>query len=57
MKLYSRLDAQHLLWRLHNGCVLNAKIPTTPDMKVAEIGTGTGYIILRPTCADMIANY
>jgi hypothetical protein len=38
-----RLDAQHLLWTLHNGYTLNPRIPISPGMKIAEIGTGTGY--------------
>lgn len=38
----NRLDAQHLLWRLYNGYTMNPKIPISSDMKIAEIGTGTG---------------
>jgi hypothetical protein len=41
---HTRLDAQHLLWKLHNGYELNPKIAITPDMKIAEIGTGTAYV-------------
>ncbi|KFZ09187.1 hypothetical protein V501_05678 [Pseudogymnoascus sp. VKM F-4519 (FW-2642)] len=41
-----RLDAQHLLWTLHNGYTLNPKIPISPGMKIAEIGTGTGLWLL-----------
>ncbi|PYH64780.1 class I SAM-dependent methyltransferase [Aspergillus vadensis CBS 113365] len=37
-----RLDAQHLLWKLHTGYTLHPHIPITPDMKIAEIGTGNG---------------
>jgi hypothetical protein len=37
-----RLEAQHLLFRMHNGFVMNPKIPVSSDMKIAEIGTGTG---------------
>lgn len=39
------LDAQHFLWKMHTGYTLNPKIPINPDMKIAEIGTGTGYVI------------
>lgn len=38
----SRLEAQHLLFKMHNGYALNPKIPISSDMKIAEIGTGTG---------------
>ncbi|KIM98665.1 hypothetical protein OIDMADRAFT_20143 [Oidiodendron maius Zn] len=41
-----RLDAQHLLWKLHTGYTLNPKIPISSDMKIAEIGTGTGLWLL-----------
>lgn len=44
----TRLDAQHLIWKLRNKSVLNPKIPVTPDMKIAEIGTGTGYVARVP---------
>ncbi|UKZ80192.1 hypothetical protein TrVFT333_007949 [Trichoderma virens FT-333] len=37
-----RLEAQHLLFRMHNGYALNPKIPISSNMKIAEIGTGTG---------------
>ncbi|KAI9035793.1 class I SAM-dependent methyltransferase [Aspergillus affinis] len=37
-----RLDAQHLLWKLHQGFELHPGIPITNHMKIAEIGTGTG---------------
>ncbi|RAH60898.1 hypothetical protein BO85DRAFT_435230 [Aspergillus piperis CBS 112811] len=37
-----RLDAQHLLWKLHTGYTLHPHIPITPDMKIAEVGTGNG---------------
>jgi protein-L-isoaspartate O-methyltransferase len=50
-KLYAnqslRLDAQHLLWKLHNGYELNPRIPISPNMKIAEIGTGTGYTFFK----------
>ncbi|PWY84763.1 hypothetical protein BO70DRAFT_334628 [Aspergillus heteromorphus CBS 117.55] len=36
-----RLDAQHLLWKLHTGYTLHPQIPVRADMKVAELGTGT----------------
>ncbi|KAE8351606.1 S-adenosyl-L-methionine-dependent methyltransferase [Aspergillus coremiiformis] len=36
-----RLDAQHLLWKLHKGYELDPRIPITDDMKIAELGTGT----------------
>ncbi|KAJ5873461.1 uncharacterized protein N7473_013334 [Penicillium subrubescens] len=36
-----RLDAQHLLWKLHTGYELHPAIPITSDMKIAEVGTGT----------------
>ncbi|GCB22418.1 hypothetical protein AAWM_05303 [Aspergillus awamori] len=35
-----RLDAQHLLWKLHTGYTLHPKISITTDMKIAEVGTG-----------------
>ncbi|KAF5013031.1 hypothetical protein FDECE_925 [Fusarium decemcellulare] len=37
-----RLDAQHLLWRLHNGYALHPGINKTDHMSIADIGTGTG---------------
>lgn len=37
-----RLEAQHLLFKMHNGYALNPKIPISSDMRIAEIGTGTG---------------
>ncbi|PVH85198.1 hypothetical protein DL98DRAFT_483677, partial [Cadophora sp. DSE1049] len=37
-----RLDAQHLLWRMHLGYLLHPGIPITRGMKIAERGTGTG---------------
>ncbi|KAF5979421.1 methyltransferase [Fusarium coicis] len=37
-----RLDAQHLLWRLHTGYTLHPAIPRSSKMKIAEVGTGTG---------------
>ncbi|KAF9884862.1 hypothetical protein FE257_001205 [Aspergillus nanangensis] len=36
-----RLDAQHTLFRLHNGYCLHPRVPVKDDMKIAEIGTGT----------------
>jgi hypothetical protein len=39
-----RLDAQHLLWRLHTGYTIHPDIAIKQDMRVAELGTGTGYI-------------
>ncbi|KAG9250124.1 uncharacterized protein F5Z01DRAFT_753977 [Emericellopsis atlantica] len=36
-----RLDAQHLLWRLHQGYLLHPSISVTRDMRIAEVGTGT----------------
>ncbi|KAJ5237744.1 hypothetical protein N7489_007835 [Penicillium chrysogenum] len=44
-----RLDAQHLLWKLHRGYELHPRIPVTSDMKVAEIGTGTAIWIFDVT--------
>ncbi|PMD14435.1 hypothetical protein NA56DRAFT_651001 [Hyaloscypha hepaticicola] len=41
-----RLDAQHLLWRMHLGYILHPQIPITKGMKIAELGTGTGVWIL-----------
>jgi len=35
-----RLDAQHLLWKMHKGYELHSVIPIVNHMKVAEIGTG-----------------
>lgn len=40
-----RLDAQHLLWRMHLGYILHPQIPITKGMKIAELGTGTGYAL------------
>jgi hypothetical protein len=37
----NRLDAQHLLWKLHRGYELHPHIPVTEYMKIAELGTGT----------------
>lgn len=42
----SRLDAQHLLWKLHKGYELHPTIPITSDMKIAEVGTGTGWVVI-----------
>ncbi|KAL7781367.1 hypothetical protein V8C43DRAFT_319886 [Trichoderma afarasin] len=41
-----RLDSLHLLFCMYNGYTLNPKIPMSPDMKIAEIGTGTGIWLL-----------
>ncbi|KAJ5094349.1 hypothetical protein N7456_010210 [Penicillium angulare] len=40
-----RLDAQHLLWKMHNGYELHPRIPVTENLKIAEIGTGTAIWI------------
>ncbi|KAJ4218145.1 hypothetical protein NW759_008737 [Fusarium solani] len=37
-----RLDAQHLLWKLHNRYTLHPAISKSDHMKIAEVGTGTG---------------
>ncbi|CAG8028543.1 unnamed protein product [Penicillium olsonii] len=37
----TRLDAQHLLWKLYRGHDLHPLIPMTDGMKIAELGTGT----------------
>ncbi|KAL3448435.1 S-adenosyl-L-methionine-dependent methyltransferase [Aspergillus insuetus] len=42
-----RLDCQHHLFRMYNGYVLHPTIPIHPDMKIAEIGTGTGIWLLE----------
>jgi len=42
----TRLDAQHLLWKLYNGYTLHPDIPISAGMKIAEIGTGTGMWLL-----------
>ncbi|KAL2840177.1 S-adenosyl-L-methionine-dependent methyltransferase [Aspergillus pseudoustus] len=42
-----RLDCQHNLFRMYNGYVLHPAIPIHPDLKVAEIGTGTGIWLLE----------
>jgi hypothetical protein len=56
-KLYAnqslRLDAQHLLWKLHTGYTLNPKIPISPDMRIAEVGTGTGCACYNRISIDM----
>lgn len=41
-----RLDAQHLLWKLHTGYELHPQIPVTSDMKIAEVGCGTAYVFV-----------
>ncbi|PFH59830.1 hypothetical protein XA68_11848 [Ophiocordyceps unilateralis] len=41
-----RLDAQHLLWTMHQGHVLHPDIPIRDDMKIAELGTGTAVWLL-----------
>lgn len=38
-----RLETQHLLFGIHNGSTMNPKIPITPESKIADVGTGTGY--------------
>ncbi|KAJ5471346.1 hypothetical protein N7530_008703 [Penicillium desertorum] len=40
-----RLDAQHLLWKLHTGYELHPDITVTENMKIAELGTGTAVWI------------
>ncbi|KAL5359074.1 hypothetical protein BJX96DRAFT_183536 [Aspergillus floccosus] len=40
-----RLDAQHLMWKLHKGYVLHPLIPVTERMKIAEIGSETAVWI------------
>ncbi|KAG2421785.1 hypothetical protein HFD88_005761 [Aspergillus terreus] len=42
-----RLDAQHLLWRLHTGYLLHPRVPVRDNMKIAELGTGTGVWLLE----------
>ncbi|KAK8007317.1 Secreted hydrolase-like protein [Apiospora arundinis] len=37
-----RLDAQHLLWRMHRGHILDPMIQVREDMAIAELGCGTG---------------
>jgi hypothetical protein len=44
-----RLDAQHLLWKLHNRYTLHPAISKSDHMKIAEVGTGTGYVHLKAT--------
>ncbi|KAL7941077.1 S-adenosyl-L-methionine-dependent methyltransferase [Trichoderma barbatum] len=41
-----RLDSLHLLFRMYNGYTLSPNIPTSSNMKIAEIGTGTGMWLL-----------
>ncbi|KAI1124964.1 S-adenosyl-L-methionine-dependent methyltransferase [Nemania abortiva] len=41
-----RLDAQHLLWKLHMGFVLHPSVPIKENMKIAELGCGTGIWLL-----------
>ncbi|KAK0391596.1 hypothetical protein NLU13_1096 [Sarocladium strictum] len=41
-----RLDAQHLLWRLHQGYALHPSIPVTSGLRIAEVGTGTAMWLL-----------
>ncbi|RAQ78275.1 hypothetical protein COH21_012898 [Aspergillus flavus] len=53
-----RLDAQHLLWRLHTGYILHPRIHVTDNMKIAELGTGTGVWLFEgakylPTTAQL----
>ncbi|KAJ5383364.1 hypothetical protein N7517_001275 [Penicillium concentricum] len=36
-----RLDAQHLLWKLHTGFTLLPNIPIMENMRIADLGTGT----------------
>ncbi|KAJ5513019.1 hypothetical protein N7463_002571 [Penicillium fimorum] len=40
----NRLDAQHLLWKLHNGIALLPDIPIMEDMKITDLGTGTANL-------------
>ncbi|KAE8139479.1 hypothetical protein BDV38DRAFT_269962 [Aspergillus pseudotamarii] len=37
-----RLDAQHLLRRLHTGYIVYPCIPINDNLRIAELGTGTG---------------
>ncbi|KAF7620894.1 hypothetical protein AFLA_006188 [Aspergillus flavus NRRL3357] len=53
-----RLDAQHLLWRLHTGYILHPRIHVTDNMKIAKLGTGTGVWLFEgakylPTTAQL----
>ncbi|RAH81239.1 hypothetical protein BO86DRAFT_102959 [Aspergillus japonicus CBS 114.51] len=41
-----RLDAQHLLWKFHKGYELHPEIPVRNDMKIADLGCGTGTWLL-----------
>ncbi|KAL7893063.1 S-adenosyl-L-methionine-dependent methyltransferase [Trichoderma sp. SZMC 28014] len=41
-----RLETQHLLFNIHNGYTIDPKIPITPEMKIADMGTGTGIWLL-----------
>ncbi|KIM93704.1 hypothetical protein OIDMADRAFT_46112 [Oidiodendron maius Zn] len=41
-----RLYGQHLLWKLHQGYLLHPSITRTENMKIADIGSGTGLWLL-----------
>ncbi|KAJ2968170.1 hypothetical protein NQ176_g9310 [Zarea fungicola] len=42
-----RLDAQHLLWKIHLGHLLHPSIKVTENLKIAEIGCGTAIWLLH----------
>ena len=51
-----RLNLQHYLWKDQTGYLLHPSIPlSNPNIKIADIGTGTGYealsspLLLRST--------
>ncbi|KAG7135038.1 N-methyltransferase tcpN like protein [Verticillium longisporum] len=41
-----RLDAQHLLWKLHLGYALHPSIKRSEPLRIAEVGTGTAIWLL-----------
>lgn len=41
-----RLNLQHYLWKDQAGYLVHPSIPlTSPNLKIADVGTGTGYVL------------
>lgn len=49
--IVDRLDLQHYLWKDQTGYLLHPSIPLSSiqNVKIADVGTGTGYVRLSPS--------
>lgn len=52
-----RLNLQHSLWTQMFGYLLHPDIDTTnKDLKIADVGTGTGYVNVTPCLLDLYSS-